>query len=285
MRIADEVSENHTGITPFTFENVTVNASLVQLAFCAWLIRFEFTSEGLSPTTVDFECDVELGLTTSFDFDGIGFGWDNSGQIYSTCLCRSCPLVRNVSTYWFGAKEERADNYWTQGDNAIWSEARIGAAFSWQGLLIQPGESMTVGVVFQTGIYRGRPQLTLYNASDDVNALLVNGTIGDVADGTSCSLFVVIDNDLSRLFLVASDLWESFSVNFSLTDKIVAAGSRGYWLELEFCAVDQTNGRISQGVVIRILMQPTLTTHCFAATDTPGLELAALRYQRVRVGR
>jgi hypothetical protein len=37
----------------------------------------------------------------------------------------------------------------------------LGSAFSWQGLSIAPGERMTVGVVFQTGVFREKPLLTL----------------------------------------------------------------------------------------------------------------------------
>jgi hypothetical protein len=287
MQISDILSDNHTGLTPFAFENVTVQVSPVQLAFCAWIIRFELTNHAQCMRVVDLECHGELSVHESFDFDRIGFTWRNS-MIYFTCLCRSCPLVRNVSTYWIGSKGDLADNCWDQSvidSYSIYDD--LGAAWSWQNLSIPSGGSMTVGVVFQTGVCRDKPELVLYNTSDDVNSFSGNGTIRNVANEASCTLYVVINDDLSQLFLVMPDLVASFSINFSLSDKIVASGPRSPRLQLLFCAVDQTNGRISEGVLgwVRIPDRTQSRSHYFSETHTPGLHLAELRPQRVRAER
>jgi hypothetical protein len=197
------------------------------------MVRFRLTNQAQSVTVADLECSADFNHGGANDFDGVGFTWDNAG-IYYTCLCRSYPLVRNVSTYWIGDTGERTNNYWVQSDVSSVSSSGPGCAFSWKGLAIPAGESTTVGVVFQTAVFRGKPVLTLSYESDgmvlDGSAvfscslyvldvidplipLRVSGTINNAAE---CNLYVVIDSDLSNIVLLEVGLGELLRVGFGV---------------------------------------------------------------------
>jgi hypothetical protein len=263
MRIDDELSDSPRSAALLMFGGVTLNTSLVWLAGGAWLVRFRLTNGAESTKVVDLECDAELNGGVSYsavrDFDRVGVVC-NDGGFFWTCLCRSCPLVRDVSTYWIGSYADLSNNtnYWTQSyiegyGRALSSRPDLGAAFSWQGLSLAPGESTTVGVVFQAGLFRDKPVLTL---SYESNGLIIDGAglcsldvidplmpirlSGTISNAGKCNLYVVIDSDLSKLVLLGSNIVTSFDINCSLTD-LVGLGTH----RLLFCAVDQASGRIS----------------------------------------
>jgi hypothetical protein len=101
---------------------------------------------------------------------------------------------------------------------------------------------MTVGVVFQCTGIASKPVLTLSEAILNVNLLRVSGSIRNAAG--ACSLYVVIDGDLSQLFLVGSGVDAWFAVNCELPVLVEISG------QLLFSAVDETNGLISDGIMI-----------------------------------
>jgi hypothetical protein len=72
LRIDARLSESPTGLALFSFGEVTLNASLVRLAGCAWLVRFRLTNGAQSTKVVDLECDAEL-VGGGHDFDRLGF--------------------------------------------------------------------------------------------------------------------------------------------------------------------------------------------------------------------
>jgi hypothetical protein len=126
-------------------------------------------------------------------------------------------------------------NYWKQ--STVASAANGGCAWSWQDLSIPVGESITVGLIFQSGVIQDKPVLTMYETNLNLDLLLMSGTI---SNALSCSLYVLLDDDLSRLVLVGMGLGSSFSVYFRLPEAIQP-------YRLLFCAVYPTSGRISNG--------------------------------------
>jgi hypothetical protein len=172
MRIDGSSSSSPKGLAPLSFGGVTLNTSLVRLAGCAWLVRFGLTNGAQSTKVVDLECDAGLTYVASYDFDRVGFTWAN-GEVNYTCLCRSCALVRDVSTYWIGSEANLSNNYWTQSFIESYTvQSDLGGAFSWQGLSIAPADSTTVGVVFQSGVFRGKPVLPLFES----NGIILDGS-------------------------------------------------------------------------------------------------------------
>jgi hypothetical protein len=109
MRIEGELSDSPEQMALLTFGGVTLNTSLV---------RFKLTNGAESTKVVDLECDGRLWTGGGNDFYGLGVTWSlgTDRGMYYTWLCRSCPLVRDVSTCWIGSYSNLSDNYWVQGD-------------------------------------------------------------------------------------------------------------------------------------------------------------------------
>jgi hypothetical protein len=140
-------------------------------------------------------------------------------------------IVRDVSTYCIGPKLQRSNRYWAHSHIESYNvPSDLGATFSWQGLSIAPRGSTTVGVVFQTAVFRGKPVLSL---SYEVNgvSLCVSGTISNAGE---CTLCVMVDGDLSKL-VQPGNVGTSFDLHVPLADLGTGADPLLFW------AVDQTN--------------------------------------------
>jgi hypothetical protein len=118
MRIFGQTSASAVGLKPMAHYGVNLATSVVQLTDYAGLIRFRLQNGNSVRTIVDLECDGDTfidGLGQGYFYDNGGVGFTMNGTNYwFTCLCRSCPLVRNVSTYWIGTSTSLSTTCWTQ---------------------------------------------------------------------------------------------------------------------------------------------------------------------------
>jgi hypothetical protein len=260
MRISGQLSNSSVGLNSLSFMGVNLTTSVFQLTEYAVLIRFGLYNENSSTMIVDLACSQDLYVdgrdnATLYDFGGAGFTM-NGTTYWFTFLFRSCPLVRDVSTYWIGL--DYGADFWNQSMRSSYSED-AGCAWSWQNLSIPVGGSMTVGVVFQSAVIEGKPGLKVSEATLNGNLLHLSGTI---SNASSCTLYAVIDDDLSQLSFVQSGLGTLYSVEWALPD-LIGTGIHS----LLFSAVDEANGRISDGELIWV---PFATqSHPFLESGTP----------------
>jgi hypothetical protein len=178
MRISDSVSESASNLAAFSFLNVTLKTSVLSLTNYSVLVRFQLINENSATTNVDLECDADLSVdgkdnAALTDFNGTGFTLEGSGY-WLTILCKSCPLVRDVSTYWIGSNSGRADYYWNQSTVSDFS-GNSACAWSWQGLSIPAGGSTTVGIVFESGLNTSSPRFDLFLHNETSNYTCATG--------------------------------------------------------------------------------------------------------------
>jgi hypothetical protein len=205
-------------------DSITVHLNGYILSPNALLLFVKMTNSGSSSRT------VSLSISADIYFDGLDFApmatlplnggfriWSSENEI--RFICRSYPLVRNVSAFWIGGLGDLSSNYWTQIGGGTVSGVDSAAAFSWQSISIRGWSSVTRGMIVRFGSDEAStPTLNLTFPNIPLpfspsNPVSVTGTIS--FDAVNLRLLYVIDGDLSTLQSANVTLKGNWSVSFS----------------------------------------------------------------------
>jgi hypothetical protein len=129
--------------------------------------------------------------------------WSSQNEI--RFVCRSYPLVQDVSSFWIGSFSSLTDNSLAQAAPGTVSGVDSAAAFSWQQIVIPAEGFVTRGVIVRFGRDEAAiltlsltfPTVSLPFVPSD--ALEVTGTITDSRSAEGVRLLCVIDDDFSTL--------------------------------------------------------------------------------------
>jgi hypothetical protein len=124
------------------------------------------------------------------------------------------------------------------------STLEAGCAWSWQGLSIPSHQTLTVEVVFQFAVMNSSPVLTVRSALINITRIYISGNI---SNATLCTIYVIIDDDLSQILLVGSDVGPVFDLEAELPSLVT------FGRKFMAAAVDEGNGRISDGMILTLL--------------------------------
>jgi hypothetical protein len=199
-----------------------------QLSSNAILLCFKLENQGIYSQSPSILISVDLWLDG--DYPSVIQLLLNSGfKVCSTSheltfICRSYPLVRNVSSYWFGAYNVRSSHNWTQiTDNEV-SGIDTGATISWQEILIPSGRSLTRSIIVKFGPFSSGNTLELSLTFPQIPStftgyeeLLISGTV--TISSWNYKILTMIDNDVFTLSIILD--WctvysSSSSISFSL---------------------------------------------------------------------
>jgi hypothetical protein len=144
---------------------ITLTTHYVQVSDCAVLIVFKMVNSGTSTVYVYLECDNDLyvdGKDSPTIYDISTKGFYMSGSTYGfTFIGKSYPLIRAVSTYWYGYYGDRTSNYWSSRGTSPYA-GDGGCAFSWQSVSVPAAGVATVGALFRSGFFDSvQPGLSL----------------------------------------------------------------------------------------------------------------------------
>jgi hypothetical protein len=266
MRILSSLSD-----VPGTYNGVNFVTGITRLSGNALVLAFRITNHNSSAQVFDFECDADVDFDGNDDaplasiYDNRGFLMYSSQRVFSI-LTRDYPIVRDVSTYWFGSDNNRSSHYWTQVSAASWTSGDSACSFSWQNILISPGRSITLSVIMKFGGYLPTgPILTMSNSMipDQVGMdelVAITGSVSDSNSDVNISIFLVINDDCFELKNIQSSLSPgSFVFPMSIGSLSVPEGFYG----LSFYAVDSI-GCVSPGVHFNVtITRPTATMSPF----------------------
>jgi hypothetical protein len=255
---------------PSDCSGVVISTHANRLSANAVLLAFKFVNKNSTPEIVDISVfgDVSISINDFAPFETIaenGFTtWSDPYRL--TVICLNYSLVSSVTTYWFGPSESVSSMCWTQTAESSLSGVDSGLAFSWQNILLSPGESKTVAVIVKSDVFDSiSPMLTLDLMMIPDRCLRaqtfpLHGSVTEIDPSAVISVIHVINSDFSQIYTVASDLapGSSFVVNLSLGNYEVDLGT----YELTFCAVDNF-GCVSPGVSFTTAVVPEATLSQF----------------------
>jgi hypothetical protein len=119
------------------------------------------------------------------------------------------PLTAYYSHYWFGDYWILDSNVFGQSEETEGISDDVGVSLSWQGLEVPAGGSKSVSFIFRSGQYLiGQPGLRADDFPAQVpvgGSFWVTFTIDEERPGSILKIFLVVDNDVSGITLVAVD--------------------------------------------------------------------------------
>jgi hypothetical protein len=284
MRISDVLSTVAQWDSPLVHNGVILTHNSTQVSDCTVLIVLKLVNGNSGSMSVDVESDTDLcisGISNSPRCDDIaqGRGFSvGSDSLRFSFILGNYPLIRPVSSYWFGSQNNRSSNYWNQVtfDSVIGLDS--GCIWSWQGIMIAPGGVVTVGVLFRSGRFLDNgPELSIFRGPFESlipvsEALNVNGSVISIVPGLVFDLLLVIDDDLNDIrFAQRSMVSGSFAFALALSSFGISLGSHN----VTFYAVDDPYGRISSGVsfFVEVVISSTIAATGSAAAS---ISLSAL---------
>jgi hypothetical protein len=208
------------------YEDVNAQLGWHELSSNAAFLFVKLTNEATYTKTVSFAIAGDI----SYDEDDFApmasLSWNRGFRIWSPrneirFICRSYPLVRNVSSFWIGNLAVLPSNYWTQVAGGGVSDVDASAAFSWKSISIPGGSFVTRGIIVKFGSDEAcLPILNLtfsmtssyFTGSDPVQVI---GRVASFRHSEDIRLLYVIDNDLSTLRLLDLSFTGNSSVSFS----------------------------------------------------------------------
>jgi hypothetical protein len=209
-----------------TFDSVTAQLGWYSLSANAVFLFVKLTNAAALPKTVSFV------IATNIDYDGddsarmASLSWNRGFRVWSSeseirFICRSYPLVRNVSSFWIGDFRDLTENYWTQFADGRVSNLDASAAFSWRSISIPRGGFATRGVIVKFG--RDEASLPILNLTFSMGSsgfsvsdpVQVTGRVTSFRYSEDIHLLSVTDNDLSTLQFMGLSFTGNSSVSFS----------------------------------------------------------------------
>jgi hypothetical protein len=204
----------------------------------------------------------------------MGTGFDiRHGAAHFAVYTRDHPMVVDTDTYWFGAFSGRYNFYFTQTTDEQYLGDDSACALSWQNRIVPGYGSLTLSVVM-TWIGSSSPPVLDMTGTvvpgliEYVGTIDFHGTVTD-DDGDLVSVFVIVDDDYSRLIPILSESQPGgFSRSISVrTDLEMTIGAH----TLKVYAVDQT-GTVARNVVSYPIevSGPTASPHGTPAKTVTG---------------
>jgi hypothetical protein len=220
LRVGSFTGNAHHGQS-VTLLGITVHTYNFALSPFTILAAFKLTNENDDVGT----CDLAVYADTCVDgFEwhpigalpsGQGFYWGDvsEGEEYiMTVICRSYPLISDVTTYWYGHFGSLPTSIWNQTTVDTVTGLDTGMSFSSQGISVASHDSTVVSVLFRSGNhFVHQPSVDHVIVGDTVPAPVHGSipcqiTLSDAIPTTPLNLFVLVDGDLLGLTLVASNL-------------------------------------------------------------------------------
>jgi hypothetical protein len=189
-----------------------------------------------------------------------------------TFLLRDYPLVKDVSSYWFGAFGDQWVERFSQVTRTEMSDIDAAAAWSWQNVHIGAGRELLASVIVKFGTQN--PAFTLALKFDDVPDSVYYATPIVIpansyhSNSTEAFRLLVVVDDLNTIFFVNQTFAVNTQVNitFQYGDYDVREGTHQFM----FYGVD------SRGTVSPLNDNSILTT-LIAPTATPGPSISLTR--------
>jgi hypothetical protein len=241
----------------------TLTTNITKISPNAVLLNFQATNGNFIPVTVRIE--VNAGLR----FDGDEFARvrrnENGFVVYSdsnalTFVVKGSPLVDDVSTFWFGEDAAMASAWWNQTDAEYIAGVDSAVAFSWQR---GPGPASWRTAVFaiikfglpgtnQLSISLIEPPLVVFlGGSASITANVTSAVVGE-----RVTIYMVLDNNISVLYAVASDAPTNSNFTFEVTTLPTTPGYHPF----AFYAVDSVGTVSAAGSFTPTLQWPPRTS-------------------------
>jgi hypothetical protein len=179
-------------------------------------------------------------------------------------ILRNYPVIRGVSTYWFGVYSNRTNNRWNNVSALNFSGGDSGCAWSWQGISIPAGGITTAGILFRSGVFLADPP-ELFVLPTSVSSVIahsavlnVSGWVHSFNGSVLVDLILVFDDDLSAIrFVGRSVVAAAFTLDIDIAEYNLSVGLH----EAVFYAVDIPYGRISKGesFIFEVVLDATLS--------------------------
>jgi hypothetical protein len=193
-----------------TIGAMTAGLNCHRLSSNALFLFVKITNSGSSSQNVSFSISADVNFDGSDSAPMATLPSNRGFRIYSSqneirFICRSYPLVRDVSSFWIGSLGLLSSNYWTQVGSGTVSGVDAAAAFAWQSISVPARSFVTRGVIVKFGGDESSvPTLnftfpTISSPFFPNNSVHVAGTITNSRYADGIRLLYVIDNDLSTL--------------------------------------------------------------------------------------
>jgi hypothetical protein len=262
IQVDGVLSDPAQGDTDLSFNGMILSTYLTQMGESAVFISFKLMNVGNVVKAVNVECDTDLvvdrttnplclGLSAQrgFSVEGLTFGF--------TVVGRGHPLVRDVSTSWYGATASRASNYWTQRSDVNRFAANPGCTWSWKYPQIAAGQFVTMGLMIRSGHDDAiRPVLNLVNAGVNMTLNLSDSfrISGSISGAFESDLILVIDGDLSGICRICERIESLYSVDIELNGNLRGIGIGIGSHRLSFYATDREYGRVSDEQFVNVII-------------------------------
>jgi hypothetical protein len=287
-----QVPFSECGGWPGSYQGITITSDYKQLTDNCGIVFFNFTNENDYTDTISFEAEMALW----FDYRefvpivGIDGGRGMSAlsdRFAFTVFCRNYPFVTDVSTYWYGDRDEPPGPIWTQVEQPYYAnmERRSREAFTWQGIELEPGQTVTKSVIMKFGLpdanylqlniewdQAGLPE-------DPVTPYWVVGRIMSASEEVTIRLVLVVDGDIANMYTIDQEMEPEFNYSVLPSDLGISPGPHRF----AFYAIDSlgviSNEEASDVVVILPTASPVPTpapTLTEEATASPWATESAL---------
>jgi hypothetical protein len=153
------------GTQPTTVSGVTIVSNFTFLSDNALLVGFRLENSNSSNTSADVAVYSDIYFDGDDNAPVAGLPDEQGFVIYSSSnafgvICRSYPLVRNVSAYNFAAFTNF--DRWAQTSASSLSMVDSAMAFSWQNITIPSGGAVTLSAIMRSGNFDTQlPVLTI----------------------------------------------------------------------------------------------------------------------------
>jgi hypothetical protein len=179
----------------------------------AIFLSFVFRNEN-DTALVDLEVHADLWFD---DVDAAPLAKSDNGRgfiVYSrqnalSFIYRSSPLVTNVLTFWFGPHAQFAVNYWSEVTSTSFFGADSAIAFSWQGITVPKGETVSKSVIIRSGLARTNI-LSFLLVTADVRASIgymsstrIAAAVTSRDSNATVLIIAVVDSDVYTITLSA----------------------------------------------------------------------------------
>lgn len=154
--------------------------------------------------------------------------------------------VTDVSTFWIGHYSGQIANLFNNGPTSL-SGTDSGLAYSWKDIVIAPGETKTMSVLFGVGPVNYAPIVALGTVPTEIKLsedLSLGGTVTDLENSTGTKLYYVLDEGQPVLFHTFADVPGAFSYTLDLPSTQSFLGAHKVTVFAE-----DSDGAISQSIV------------------------------------
>ncbi len=192
----------------------------------------------------------------------------DGGTAQFNIVGRNAYGVTDVSTFWIGHYSGQITNIFNNGPTSL-SGTDSGLAYSWKDIVIAPGETKTMAVLFGVGPVNYAPTVALGTVPSEIKLsedLSLGGTVTDTENSTGTKLYYVLDEGTPVLFHTFADIPGAFNYTLDLPSTQSFLGAHKVTVFAE-----DSDGAISQSVVKDFtVVMPQLTG---IAVATPPLKL------------